>query len=385
MELPNQADVIVVGAGPTGLALAGELRSAGVDTLVLDRARAGANTSRAAVIHAKTLEALEASGVTKQLLADGVVVPVFTIRDRQRLLASIDFAGLPTKYPFTLMLPQSRTEQILAGRLEASGGCIHRDVTVTGVTSSDGGAIVTVTDQAGSVRELKARYVVGADGMHSAVRQSMGIDFVGAKYPQSFILADVHMTWPLDAAEVQLFFSPAGLVVVAPLPGGVHRVVATMDQAPETPGIDDVQRVLDERGPGSATVSDLVWSARFQVHHRVAQSYRKGPVFLAGDAAHVHSPAGGQGMNTGIQDGVDLAHALTDALRPKGSDLLIDGYEARRLPVALRVVAATDRATKVATARALPARLARNAMLTYAGHVGPIRRKIAMQLTNIQG
>lgn len=384
MELPNQADIIVVGAGPTGLALAGELRSAGVDTLVLESAHAGANTSRAAVIHARTLEALEASGVTDQLLAEGVVVPVFTLRDRRRLLASIDFAGLPTKYPFTLMLPQSRTEQILAGRLEAAGGGIHRGVTVTGVMPSREGAVVTVTDQAGGVRDLTARFVVGADGMRSAVRQSIGIDFVGAKYAQSFILADVEMRWPLAAAEVQLFFSPAGLVVVAPLPDGRHRVVATMDQAPQSPNINDVQRVLDERGPGSATVSRLVWSARFQVHHRVAQSYRKGPVFLAGDAAHVHSPAGGQGMNTGIQDAVDLARALTEVLRPRGSDRLLDGYEARRRPVALRVVSATDRATKMATARTLPARLARNSLITCAGHVGPIRRRIAMRLANIQ-
>jgi 2-polyprenyl-6-methoxyphenol hydroxylase-like FAD-dependent oxidoreductase len=385
MTLPDTAQVAVVGAGPTGLAAACRLQGAGVDVVVLDQAAHGADTSRAAVVHARTLEVLEDVGMTSRLVAEGCVVPVFTLRDRSRVIARLDFAGLPTAYPYTLMLPQDRIEALLTARLGELGGRVHRPWQLTGVTSSPAGAVLEVSDAAGHRRQVAADHVVGADGMHSTVRRCAGIGFTGAEYEASFVLADVHLRWPLPDTEVQLFLSPAGLVVVAPLPGGRHRVVATVEDAPPTPGQDLVQALLDERGPGGARVESVVWASRFRVHHRLADAYRAGPLLLAGDAAHVHSPAGGQGMNTGIQDGLDLAGTLVDVIEgrvPDGAAALED-YGRRRRPVAEQVIALTDRATRMATLRSRPARAARNVTLSLATRLPAVRRRLAARIAEL--
>jgi 2-polyprenyl-6-methoxyphenol hydroxylase-like FAD-dependent oxidoreductase len=381
--LPSTTEVAIVGAGPTGLAAACTLRRAGIEPLVLDKNEEQANTSRAAVIHARTLEVLEDLDVTTRLLAEGCVVPVFTIRDRSRILARVDFAGLPTSYPFTLMLPQWRTEAILTRRLEELGGRVARPYRVTGVTAQPHGAQVAVEAPDGRRETVTARYVIGADGMASAVRESAGIPFTGGRYDQSFVLADVRMEWPLPADEVQLFFAAAGLVVVAPLPGGAHRVVATLDDAPQQIQTADVQQLIDVRGPGEGRVTNIVWASRFRVHHRVADVYRVGPLLLAGDAAHVHSPAGGQGMNLGIQDAVDLAQALSDVLSGGAPDASLDGYQRRRHTIAQRTVAITDRVTRMATLTSPIQRTARNAVLTVGGHVPAARRQLAFQLAGL--
>jgi 2-polyprenyl-6-methoxyphenol hydroxylase-like FAD-dependent oxidoreductase len=383
MTLPSHADVVVVGAGPTGLTLACTLRAANVDVLVLDKVAQGSNTSRAAVIHAQTLEVLDQLDVTRRLIAEGRVVPVFTVRDRQRVLARLDFSGLPTRYPYTLMLPQSRTETILAARLAELNGHVHRPWTVMSVDPTATGAAVTAADANGVAAAVQARYVVGADGLNSVVRTSAGIGFTGGRYDASFVLADAQLDWPLPAGEVQLFFSPAGLVVVAPLPGGRHRIVATLDEAPESPNAALIQDVLDERGPGGAHVVDVAWSSRFRVQHRLADQYRNGPLLLAGDAAHVHSPAGGQGMNTGIQDAVDLGHTLIDVLSGQAPDGALDGYQQRRRPVAEQVVRLTDRATRLATLQGRMPRTGRNLAMSIASRIPAVQRRLAIQVAEL--
>jgi 2-polyprenyl-6-methoxyphenol hydroxylase-like FAD-dependent oxidoreductase len=372
-KLPATADVVIVGAGPTGLTLAAFLTAGGADVVLLDRAAEGAGTSRAAVVHARTLEVLEGLDVTRELVERGVITPTFTVRDRDRVLLTVPFAGLPTAHPNTLMVPQNVTEQVLLDRLRALGGQVHRPQEVIGVTQDATGA--TVTTATGEM--VRARHVVGTDGMHSVVREQSGIGFAGDTYAQSFVLADVRMDWDLPGDEVQLFFSAAGLVVVAPLPGGRHRIVATVDEAPEHPDAADVQALLEARGPekAPARVRDLVWSSRFRVHHRIADHYRAGRIFLAGDAAHVHSPAGGQGMNTGIQDAAELARRILEGTE--------DDYEAVRRPVAVGVVAMTDRMTRAATAGNPAARAIRNTVLAVAGHNGAVRRKLAMRLSEL--
>jgi len=379
----ERVEVVVVGAGPTGLTLGCALRQAGIDVLVVDGAAEGANSSRAAVVHARTLEVLEQLDVTPRLLAEGCVVPVFTVRTGRRVLARIDFGGLPTPYPFTLMLPQSRTEALLSGRLTELGGQVHRRCSVTAVRAGADGAEVSMTGPDGQSQQVRARYVVGADGMHSTVRGAAGIGFTGGRYPQSFVLADVRLDWSLPSDEVQLFLAPAGLAVVAPLPGGHHRVVATADTAPDHADQPYLQTLLDHRGPGRAQVREVVWYSRFRVHHRVANTYRVGPLLLAGDAAHVHSPAGGQGMNTGIQDAADLGVTLVQILRDRAAPTTLDSYSRRRRPVAQRIVTLTDRATRAATLSSPIARTARDAALTLAGRLPPIQQRLARQLAEL--
>jgi 2-polyprenyl-6-methoxyphenol hydroxylase-like FAD-dependent oxidoreductase len=384
--LPGTTDVVIVGAGPTGLTLAGILAKERVSHVILDRLAEGANTSRAVVVHARTLEVLNELDVADRMRAEGLVVPRFIPRDRDRALAVIRFDELPTRYPYTLMIPQNATEAILLDRLRALGGNARRPYEVTDVAQDADGVTVTVTPEAQPPRTLRARYVVGADGMHSTVRDRSGIGFTGAAYEESFVLADVLMKWPLPADEVNLFFSPAGLVVVAALPGGWHRIVATMDDAPEHPTIADVQRLLDERGPitNPARIEELVWSSSFRVHHRLADRYRAGRVLLAGDAAHVHSPAGGQGMNTGIQDAIALGHALAEVLTGRAGESRLDDYERVRRPVAQRVVAFTDRMTRMATLPGTRARALRNAAIGVVGRIPFVQRWLATELSGLR-
>jgi 2-polyprenyl-6-methoxyphenol hydroxylase-like FAD-dependent oxidoreductase len=383
---PARTDVLIVGAGPTGLTLACSLATRGISHLLVERLAEGANTSRAAVVHSRTLEVLEEIEAAGRLVAAGIIVPRFTLRDRDRVLARIPFDRLPTRYPHTLMIPQQETERILLARLRELGGEVHRPWLMTGATQDAEGVAVTLQAEGQAPHTVQARYLVGADGMHSTVREAAGIGFSGERYEHSFVLADIRMSWPLSEREVALFVSPEGLVVVAPLPGGRHRVVATLDDAPEKPGIGDVQRLLDARGPttGSTRIEEVVWSTRFRVHHRLADRYRAGRIVLAGDAAHVHSPAGGQGMNTGIQDAMALGRALSDGLAAGGSTDPIDQYERIRRPVAERVVGFTDRMTRMATLRTRGSRMVRNALLGVVGRIPAVRQWIATELAGLR-
>lgn len=371
-------DVLVIGAGPTGLALAASLVARGVSTTVVDRQTAGANTSRAAVVNARTLEVLEGVDVARRLVKEGVEAPRFTIRDRGRTLIPIDFSGLPTQYPYSLMVPQSTTERLLLERLEELGGSVQRPRSVTAIDQDPDG--VTATFEDGDV--IRARYVVGADGIRSIVRRQAGIDFEGNVYDESFVLADVKLTGDAPHDQVILYWATAGLTVVAPLPDGTYRIVAPVADAPEAPSAEFVQQILDTRvGANRLEVTAVIWGSRFRVHHRVADTFRAGRLLLAGDAAHVHSPAGGQGMNLGIQDAVALAHALA-AVLDGTPDSLLDEYSDIRRPIAKDVVAMTDRLTRLAT---LPrtARPIRNAVIGLAGRVPSIRLALARRLSGL--
>lgn len=380
MNSTFDTDVLVIGAGPTGLTLAASLVSKGISTTLVDRQVEGANTSRAGVVNARSLEVLEPLDVARRLVKEGVQAPVFTIRDRARTLIQIDFSALPTEYPYSLMVPQSTTERLLLERLVELGGTVIRPKTLTSVTQDAEGATATFDD--GTV--IRARYVIGADGIHSTVREAARIGFDGGQYEESFVLADVHLTGDVPADEVLLFWATAGLTVVAPLPGGeVYRVVAPVADAPEEPSTQFVQDILDERGLGAGrmVVGDVVWGSRFRIHHRVADTYRAGRLLLAGDAAHVHSPAGGQGMNLGIQDAVALSEALAGVLAG-GPDSLLDEYSAARRPIAQGVVSLTDRLTRLAT---LPraARPLRNLAIGIAGQFPFVQRALAMRLSGL--
>jgi 2-polyprenyl-6-methoxyphenol hydroxylase-like FAD-dependent oxidoreductase len=192
------------------------------------------------------------------------------------------------------------------------------------------------------------------------------------------------MDWPLSREEVTLFYSPKGLVVVAPLPKERFRIVATVDEAPEVPSREFMQAVLDARGPTTnpGRIHDVAWSSRFHIYHRMAQTPRKGRVLLCGDAAHVHSPAGGQGMNTGIQDSISLAEALTRTLHD-GDETQLDAWAAERHKVATDVVTLTDRMTRVATMKSPTGQALRNIAVAFAGHLPPVRAAVARTLAEL--
>jgi 2-polyprenyl-6-methoxyphenol hydroxylase-like FAD-dependent oxidoreductase len=379
-ELPGRTEVLVVGAGPVGLAVAASLAGHGHHVTVVERQAAGANTSRAAVVHARTLEMLERIGVSERLAGLGIHARQFSIRDGDRELVPVRFDGLPTEYPYTLMVPQNITEQVLLDRLEELGGAVHRPYVATGVSQSADGAEVTLD----SGDMITARYVVAADGMNSTIRDLAGLGSDGNDaLSLSFTLADVRVEGGLPADQVLLFFSKPGMLVVAPLPDGSFRLVAEVDDAPEQPDVAYAQRLLNTRGPRRTTVrvTEVIWGSRFRIHERVADQYRARRILLAGDAAHTHSPAGGQGMNLGLRDAVTLGDALSVALR-EGREDKLDEYAAGSRAEAMRVVALAHRLTRLATVP--PAvRPLRNVALRLLALVPAFRRRLAEQLSAI--
>lgn len=375
----NDTDVLVVGAGPTGLTLAASLLARGVRAVVVDKMAAGQNTSRAAAVNARTLEVLDGLDVARRMVKAGLIAPRFTMRQRARVLIPVDFSELPTQYPFTLMLSQADTERLLLERLHELGGDVARPKTLTGVTQDASGVTATFEDG----ETIRAGYLVGADGMHSTVRRRAGIGFTGGEFAESFALADVRVAGEAPSNEVILFYANEGLTVLAPLPGGIFRVVAPTADAPQQPSPAFVQSLLDSRafGPGRTVVTELVWGSRFHIQHRVADTYRAGRLLLAGDAAHVHSPAGGQGMNLGIADAVFLAGALCEALHG-GSDTALDTYNAAQRRRAVQVLRLTGRLTRISTLPR-PLRPIRNTGMALAAKVPAVRRQLAMQLSGL--
>ncbi|KAA1418318.1 NAD(P)-binding protein [Mumia zhuanghuii] len=345
------ADVLVVGAGPTGLALALELAAQGVDVRVVDAAPDAVHESRAMVIQARTLELLDRHGVADDLVSAGDHAGSVTVHGRGRAatIPLFDAAVAETAYPFLLFLSQAETERILLGHLARREVYVERASPVVAVEQDGDLVTCTVGRGDGDAERVTARYVVGCDGAHSAVRAGAGIAFRGRTYPQSFVLADVEADGLGDG--VHAYVGPTGLVFFFPLahPAPWRVLTARPAEARGATTLGELQRVVAAQTGGGVTVRDPAWMTDFSISERCVDRLRAGRVLLAGDAAHIHSPAGGQGMNTGIQDAVNLGWKLALVCRGMATPALLDTYEAERLPVARRVVATTGRAFRVAT------------------------------------
>ncbi|MEO8179960.1 MAG: FAD-dependent monooxygenase [Deltaproteobacteria bacterium] len=385
--LPKTTDVLIVGAGPTGLTLACRLAQAGVSHVVVDSALEGVNTSRAAVLHAGTLEALDVIGATDLLLRAGRTISDFALRDNDETLLRLDLSVLPSEYAYSLILPQSRTEAVLASVLARFGKSVLRPWRAVSLDQDRDGVTVRLAREQGTepapMTAIRARYVLGCDGMHSRVREACEIPFLGSAHAESFVLADVRMHWSLPVTQSQLFVSDGGVLAVTPLPGDQYRVVATLDPAPEQPTREDIEGLLRRRGPTPpAVVHDLVWGGCLRVHRRLAERYRLGRVLLAGDAAHVHSPAVGQGVNIGIQDALALGDHVIHALSTSAPPPELDAYERVRRPVAEAGLRLTDRLTRIALLRSPVFRLLRNRTVAALGRSARFRQRLHSSCPN---
>ena len=336
-------DVIVVGAGPTGLMLACELAMRGIGVRVLERRAGIPNITRAFAVHARTLELLDCRGMAEDLLPRGVRINEISPAPG----AVLDLGELPSRFPMLLIAPQSGTERVLEARAAALGVPISWGAEAVGLTQDADGATIELGDGTA----LRARYVVGCDGAHSIVRQLARIDFAGRQYETHILLADVHMSRPPEDAMFAKT-NEAGIVLVLPFGDGWFRAIAwdrLREQAPlDEPVTESEIRDAFARIAGEDFgMSEMRWSSGFLSERRQAERYRSDRVFLAGDAAHVHSPLGGQGMNTGIGDAVNLGWKLAEAVRGTAPAGLLDTYQAERHPVGTRVLQMTDAFNKL--------------------------------------
>jgi 2-polyprenyl-6-methoxyphenol hydroxylase-like FAD-dependent oxidoreductase len=337
------SDVIVVGAGPTGLMLACELAMRGIAVHMLERRAETPNITRAFAVHARTLELLDSRGMAEELLPRGV--PIYEVAPAPG--AVLDLTKLESRYPMLLIAPQSATERVLEARATQLGVRFSWGVEAVGLTQDADGVTVALGDGTA----LRTKFVVGCDGAHSAVRRLVGVDFVGRQYETHILLADVKMTNP---PEEGLFArtNADGIVLVVPFGDGWFRAIAwdrLREQAPLDEPVTEAEiRSAFARIAGEDFgMTQMRWSSRFLSERRQARRYRVDRVFLAGDAAHVHSPLGGQGMNTGIGDAMNLGWKLAEAVRGTAPADLLDSYQAERHPVGTRVLRLTDAFNKL--------------------------------------
>ena len=362
-------DVLVVGAGPTGLTLAGQLRAFGADVRIVDRQLDRVHESRALAVQPRTLEVLRGLGLAEELIERGNDAVWVQLHAGGRVVR-IRLFGLgldDTAYPFLLLVSQAETEQVLSDQLATGGIRVERGVELVGFHADQDGVTCTLRHRDGRAEQVRARYLVGCDGAHSTVRRDAKIPFKGGAYPQTFALADLEADG-LDRDAAHAFAGEIGILLFFPLGRPASWRLLAMHPSlqgrrePARPSLEELQALADAMTGDSVRLHDPVWRTYFGLQHRHATRYQDGRLFLAGDAAHVHSPAGAQGMNTGIQDAWNLGWKLALVSRGVADEALLGTYEAERRPVGGFVVRFTDRAFSVATStnplvRALRTRL----------------------------
>ncbi len=369
-------DVLVVGAGPTGLMLGGELLRRGLHVRVVDKAPEATTLSKALGVHARTLEIFEDLGIADELIARGMRVTGATMRSGKQIIVAMDFAGLATRFPFILCVPQVDTEAVLASNLERRGGRVERALELVSLQQDQTG-VDAVVRGAGGDEQVRARWIVGCDGAHSTVRHALGATFEGHAYDETFALADVQLEWDLEPDRVATFFAADGVVALFPLPGGRWRIIATGAEAlGDQPTLDDMRALVERRVGEPVSMHDPRWITTFKVNCRQVERYVHGRAILAGDAAHVHSPIGGQGMNTGIQDAHNLAWKLALVARGHARDELLESYHAERHEIGRHVLRETDFATKLGMLKGISGSL-RNQVARFVTSFEPVRHHIA--------
>ena len=359
--------------------LACELALGGVKVLLLEKRTALPNITRAFAVHARTLELLDARGLADEVLDRGI--PVHELAPPGG--ASLDLRELPTRYGMVLIVPQSGVEQALTARAAELGVDVVHGVEVSGLAQDDDG--VTIGLAGGEM--VRAQYAVGCDGAHSLIRLLAGIDFVGAQYQTHILLADVRLAQPPGEAMFART-NGQGAVIVVPFGDGWFRAIAwdrSREQAPldEPVSEDEIRDAFGRIAGGDFGMSDMRWSSRFLSERRQSRHYRADRVFLAGDAAHVHSPLGGQGMNTGIGDAMNLGWKLAAAVRGRAPDWLLDTYESERHPVGAGVLKLTDAFNRLVLGRSAMRRAAQGFAVATVLRIPRTRRLMAERISGL--
>jgi 2-polyprenyl-6-methoxyphenol hydroxylase-like FAD-dependent oxidoreductase len=360
-----RSDVLIVGAGPTGLVLALWLTRLGAKPRIIDKTAEPGTTSRALAVHARTLELYRQLDLTDAVIARGHKVPAVRLWVKGEPRARVSFEEIGsalTPYPFLHIFPQDEHERLLIAKLAELGVTVERRTELLAYRDAGDGVIARLLGPDGAEESCEAAYIAGCDGARSIVRETMGTGFAGGTYRHVFYVADVEASGPAVNGELNADIEEADFLAVFPLADkGRVRLIGTVrderaDRADTLTFADVGRRIIEDL---KVEVKAVNWFSTYHVHHRVTTHFRKGRAFLLGDAAHVHSPAGGQGMNTGIGDAINLAWKLKEALAGRAPDALLDSYEQERIAFARRLVHTTDRIFMLATAEGRLAEIVR--------------------------
>jgi 2-polyprenyl-6-methoxyphenol hydroxylase-like FAD-dependent oxidoreductase len=385
-----QTEVLIAGAGPVGMSAACELARFGVPLRIVDKSAQRTDKSKALVLWSRTLELLDRGpgGVAPFVDAGFKALAVnFVARDGE-LMGHVSMESVKSPFPYGLMLPQSDTERLLEERLKGLGVVVERQTEVLGFKPSDLGVQATLRHVDGREETVSSNWLLGCDGAHSIVRHVLGVPFAGETLDSDWMLADVHMKgYPYPDTEASVYWHKDGAFVIFPISPGRYRVLGdlpmTSGAAPPAPTLEQVQAIIDRRGPGGMTAFDPIWLAGFRINGRKVKDYRSGRAFLLGDAAHVHSPAGGQGMNTGMQDAFNLAWKLALVIRNTCGERLLDSYSPERSAVGDEVLKEAARLTAIGTLKNATLQACRNLVSHFMLGFSAVQQEFANSMTEV--
>jgi 2-polyprenyl-6-methoxyphenol hydroxylase-like FAD-dependent oxidoreductase len=382
--------VLIVGAGPVGLTLACELTRYRVPVRIVDKTSQRTDKSKAIVLWSRTLELLDRGdrGSSPFVEAGFKVDGVNIVAADGAVVGHVKMDSAPSPYPYALMLPQSDTERLLEERLQRLGVSVERSTEATALAIGAEGVEATLRRADGGEETVHADWLAGCDGAHSIVRHTLAAPFSGETMNSDWILADVHMKgYPFADTEVAVYWAREGVLPIFPISPGRYRIIANIppsgEDHPPDPTVEEIAAIVEQRGPKGVSLFDPIWLSGFRINSRKVVNYRSGRVFLTGDAAHIHSPAGGAGMNTGMQDAFNLAWKLALAIHGTCGEALLDTYSPERSGVGDEVLKNTARLTAIGTLRNPVAEELRNIVGRFALGLASVRHALVDNMSQV--
>jgi len=385
--MDTTTQVLIAGAGPVGMTLALALSRQGISVRIVDKSPSRTDKSKALVMWPRTLELFDIEGCVKSFLEAGMQGRRVRIVSDGKTLLHAEFDRAKSSFPYALMIPQSETERVLEEQLASRGVHVERSTELQSFVDDGSAVMAKLLGQDGNVEELRAAYLAGCDGAHSVVRKGIGAEFTGMAEPSGWILADLMLDGDVTHDEIVIIWTRHGVLAIFPIVGNRYRVIADVpadegDVLAPLP-LDRVQKVLDERGLGGLRAHDPFWLSRFRINERKVHDYTKGRCFLVGDAAHIHSPAGGQGMNTGMQDAFNLAWKLAMAVNGQAGSKLLATYSQERSAIGDQVLRNASVMTHVATVGNPFLQKLRNVAVGALGDLSIVQQRLVDQLAEL--